>query len=88
MSNYGWWNINSGACATVIGGDLKTRYIYYRAEIDGGPFNGQGYYFCTTPSQYTIWGDGNCNERGYAREAFSQIDTGENYTKYTLNLVP
>jgi len=84
----GWWNVSPGACSTVVGGDLRQRYYYYRAEIDGGPFRGEDYYFCTTPSEYTIYGDGNCAARGYDREAFSQIDTGQSNTKYTLTLVP
>ena len=84
----GWWNIDSGGCATVVNGALKNRYYYYRAEIDGGPFTGEGYMFCTTPAEYTIIGDGNCRGRGYDRENFSQIDTGSTSTNYTLNLVP
>ncbi len=84
----GWWNVNPGACATVIGGDLQNRYYYYRAEIDGGPFDGEGYTFCTTPSEYTIYGDSNCRGRGYAQEDFRQIDTGAKATEFTLTLVP
>jgi len=83
----GWWNIDPGSCTTVVGGDLKNRYYYYRAEINGGPFDGEGYVFCTTPSEYTIVGDKNCNARGYDREDFRQIDTGSQATEFTLNLV-
>jgi uncharacterized membrane protein len=84
----GWWNINRGKCATVVGGDLKQRYYYYRAEVDGGPFNGSGYYFCTSSREYTIHGDTNCRGRGYDREDFREIDTGATSKSFTLTLVP
>jgi len=84
----GWWNIEPSGCSTVIGGDLQNRYYYYRAEIDGGPFNGGGFYFCTTPSEYFIPGAENCAQDGYDSEDFAEIDIGETYTQYTLTLVP
>ena len=84
----GWWNIDPGSCATPIQGDLQTRYYYYRAEIDGGKFNGEDYMFCTSTVEYTIVGDKNCGGRGYDRESFREIDTGANHTSYTLTLVP
>ena len=84
----GWWNIDPGRCATVVGGALKNRYYYYRAEVDGGPFDGGGYYFCTTPSAYTIVGDANCRGRGYDRENFREVDTGSQARDFTLTLVP
>ena len=84
----GWWNIEQSACATIIGGDLKNRYYYYRAEVDGGDFDGEGYYFCTTPSEYTIYGDEGCNQRGFDRESFREVDTGSTATDYTLTLIP
>ena len=82
----GWWNIDPGACAIVVGGNLKNRYYYYRAEVNGGPFKGEGYMFCTTPEDYTIVGDNNCSGRGYDREAFSEVDTGTKATDFTLTL--
>lgn len=84
----GWWNIDPGSCANVVGGDLQNRYYYYRAEIDGGPFDGENYLFCTTPAEYTIVGDNNCGARGYDRESFREIDTGPSATSYTLTLIP
>ena len=84
----GWWNIEVGDCANVVGGDLKKRYYYYRAEVDGGGFDGENYYFCTTSREYTIVGDENCRGRGYDRESFTEIDTGSSATSFTLTLVP
>jgi len=88
FASEGWWNVQPGQCSVVVGGDLKNRYYYYRAEIDGGPFDGEGYFFCTTPDAYTIIGDVNCNGRGYDRENFSEIDTGSSATSWTVTLVP
>jgi len=84
----GWWNLPTGGCSTVVRGDLKNRYYYYRAEVNGGDFDGEDYMFCTTTTEYTIVGDTNCRGRGYDRESFREIDTGPTSTDYTLTLVP
>ena len=82
----GWWNITPGNCTNVVRGDLKQRYYYVRAEVNGGGFNGTGHWFCTTPSEYTIYGDTDCIERGYDREDFYEIDTGAKAKEYTFTL--
>ena len=82
----GWWNIDPGDCVTPVGGALKKRYYYLRAEVDGGNFTGEDYFFCTTPEEYTIVGDEECEERGYAREDFIEIDTGETATDFTYRI--
>ena len=82
----GWWNINPHDCTNVVQGDLKQRYYYLRAEVEGGPFTGEGYFFCTTPSEYTIYGDTNCRGRGYDREDFVEIDTGTTSTRFRYTL--
>ena len=83
----GWWNVQPTECANVVAGDLKQRYYYYRAEIDGGDFTGQNYFFCTSPQEYTIVGDADCLARGYDREDFREIDVGEGVKDFTLTLV-
>ena len=83
----GWWNIAPGDCATPVLGDLQKRYFYYRAEVDGGDFDGENYMFCTSPDEFTIVGDTECEDRGYDREAFREIDTGEEATEYVFTLV-
>jgi len=83
----GWWNLDQNKCATVMAGDLKKRYYYYRAEVDGGPFEGGGYKFCTSPNEYTIVGDTNCEERDYEREDFAEIDTGPTAKSFVFTLV-
>ena len=82
----GWWNVDPGECATVVGGDLSKRYYYYRAEVNGGDFPGEGYFFCTTPEEYEIVGDTDCEGRGYDNESFREIDTGETATDFTYTL--
>jgi uncharacterized membrane protein len=83
----GWWNIEPGDCAMALGGDLELQYYYYRAEVDAGDFEGEGYYFCTSPQAYEITGDTDCARRGYDREEFREIDTGPSATHFTVNLV-
>ncbi len=82
----GWWNVEPGACATLIAGDLTKQYYYLRAEVDGGDFAGDEFYFCTTPDAYTIVGDQNCEARGYDRENFVEVDIGAGSTRYTYTL--
>ena len=82
----GWWLIEPSKCATPIGGDLNQQTYYYRAEINGGPFEGGSYYFCTDTAAYTIVGDTNCKDRGYDRESFQPFDVGEGTKSYTLTL--
>jgi uncharacterized membrane protein len=84
----GWWNILPSDCATLVTGDLTQRYYYYRAEINGGPFDGTGQTFCTLKNEYTIVGDKNCEARGYDNEDFREVDTGSTNKSFTLMLVP
>ncbi len=82
----GWWNVEPGECVQPVSGDLKKRYYYLRAEVDGGEFEGGNYYFCTTPTEYTIVGDTECESRGYDREDFVEIDTGETATHHVYRM--
>lgn len=81
----GWWHVSPGACKTAVGGDLTTRYYYYRAKSDSQKWGGQKYFFCTDSKAYTIAGDTECTERGYERAEFNQIDTGDSKT-FTMTL--
>jgi len=82
----GWWVLEPTKCATVIGGDLDKQFYYFRAEMNGGEFEGGNFYFCTNSKEYTIVGDTNCSERGFAREDFYQIDTGNNSNDFTFTM--
>ncbi|MEQ9258987.1 MAG: DUF1036 domain-containing protein [Roseovarius sp.] len=82
----GWWNLDPGACAEPVGGDLANRYYYYRAEAAGAEFEDEGVFFCTIDSEFTIAGQDDCAERGYGRVGFRKIDTGPTATSYTVTL--
>ncbi|MCG6901209.1 MAG: DUF1036 domain-containing protein [Rhodobacter sp.] len=84
----GWWNIDPQDCSTILSGALQKQYYYYRAEVDGGSFDGENYTFCTTPEAYTIVGDTDCEARGYDQETFREINVGQGITTYTLTLIP
>jgi len=83
----GWWNVDPDTCKAIFSGDLASRYYYYRSEVNGGDFDGENYFFCTSPQEYTIVGDNECGTRGYDRESFRVIDTGQS-TTYILTLLP
>jgi len=72
----GWWNTDPGKCTTVISGDLKYRFYYYRLLAKGRKFEDEGYGFCTQTAAFTIEGDKNCSDRGYSYGGFRQIDAG------------
>jgi uncharacterized membrane protein len=82
----GWWNLDDGECRMVVGGDLTQQYYYYRTEAKDWNFAGQGFFFCTSPQEFTIPGQDDCAARGYDREEFRAIDTGETATSYTLTV--
>jgi len=82
----GWWDLAQNQCATVLSGELQKRYYYYRAEAKGGPLTEDAYMFCTSAEEYTIVGDSECEERGYKREGFAQIDTGPTGTYFVFTL--
>ena len=83
----GWWVVEPGECARVIGGDLPKRYYYWHATTSAGTFESANYMFCTSPREFTIQGDTNCNVRGYDRVGFNQLDVGD-ATDFTLHLAP
>ncbi len=74
----GWWNIGPQACETLLKGDLIARYYYvYAVDYDqGGSWGGKAM-LCTRDKLFTIRGVENCEERGYQRTGFFEVDTGE-----------
>ena len=82
----GWWVVEPAACVTPSLDGERHPFLYYRAEVDGGDFTGQSYFFCTTPDAYTIVGDSDCEARGYAREDFREVNIGTE-GMFTLSLV-
>jgi uncharacterized membrane protein len=81
----GWWNIDPGDCVTVIAGDLKNRYYYWRASSLSNIFEHQEYYFCTQTEVYTIVGDTDCDARGFDRSRFNEVEVG-GAADFTLTL--
>lgn len=85
-TSHGWWNIDSGECKVVLGGDLKNRYYYYRATASGRTFSGENYFFCAASSAFDIVGDSDCAGRGYDEVEYRKLDTGKTAKSFTLTL--
>lgn len=82
----GWYIVHPGACSVAVGGDLRNRYYYIRVQTsDGRAWLEGDYYFCTQSAAFNIRGDERCKARGYVREGFAEVDTGE-AANYTANL--
>jgi uncharacterized membrane protein len=73
----GWWGVAPFDCTPVVTDTLKKRYYYWRATNTHGAFDTGNYGFCTRSKAFTIAGDHDCEGRGFRREKFAEIDTGE-----------
>jgi len=82
----GWWTIAPQKCETIVTGRLKARYYYlYGTDRATGTWNG-GTYFCTASQpDFSIAGRGNCAARGFDRQGFFAVDTG-NSPNWTQSL--
>ena len=75
----GWWVVAPGKCTTVISGDLTHRFIFWRANAKGRTFDGDTYFFCTTPEVFTLKdAGGDCAAQGAKLDEFRRIDIGTN----------
>lgn len=74
----GWWNIAAQTCETLYKGTLSSRFFYVHAvDYDrGGEWAGQSY-MCTQDKTFTIRGVQDCQSRGFKRNGFFEVDTGE-----------
>lgn len=74
----GWWNIGPRSCETLLKGDLIARYYYvYAVDYDrGGSWGGKAI-MCTRDKLFTIRGLEACEDRGYQRTGFFEVDTTE-----------
>lgn len=74
----GWWNIASQTCETLLKGTLASRFYYVHAvDYDrGGEWAGANL-MCTTDKSYTIRGVTDCQQRGFNRTGFFEVDTKE-----------
>ena len=73
----GWWRIPSSVCASLIDGELKSRYFYLYAEhADTGDQWRGPVFMCTSSKEFKIDGLKDCFARGYERTGFFEVDTG------------
>lgn len=73
----GWWQIPGETCASLVKGNLSSRYYYVYAEDadKGGQWRG-GVFMCTSNKEFKIEGIEKCFERGHDKIGFFEIDTG------------
>lgn len=85
----GWWMADPGECVVTVTGDLRQRYYYYFADSTDPDYTFDNedtlYTFCIQGPAFTIYGDTDCEERGYDTQDFNEIDTGDS-TGFTLTL--
>lgn len=74
----GWWNIASQTCETLLKGTLSSRFYYVHAvDYDrGGEWAGANL-MCTADKSFTIRGVQDCQQRGFNRTGFFEVDTKE-----------
>lgn len=82
----GWWNVDPRACETLIEGVLGSRFYYvYAVDYDrGGSWGGRSM-LCTSDREFTIRGVDDCLARGFDRNGFFEVDTGQQLT-WTIQL--
>ncbi|MEM7302385.1 MAG: DUF1036 domain-containing protein [Pseudomonadota bacterium] len=74
----GWWRIPANSCASLIEGQLSSRFYYvYAEDADlGGQWRGD-IVMCTSDKEFKITGRKDCYARGYEKTGFFEVDTGE-----------
>jgi uncharacterized membrane protein len=73
----GWFNLQPGACQTVLGGDLVFRnYLYYGQAADGHVW-GSNYTMCTLHDAFETVISQDCEARGFSTTGARLMDVGE-----------
>jgi uncharacterized membrane protein len=74
----GWWTAEPQKCLTLLKGALIARYYYVYAvdKEKGGSWGGKSQ-ICIKDKIFTIRGIETCTERGYQKQGFFEVDTGE-----------
>ena len=74
----GWWQVPATTCATLIEGELKSRYYYLYAEdaARGGRWTGD-VKMCVAENEFKIVGVKDCFARGYQQMGFKEYATGK-----------
>jgi len=74
----GWWNVARDSCETLVAGALVSRFYYvYAVDYDHGGVWGGKAAMCTRDKMFTIRGIEDCVARGFERNGFFEVDTGE-----------
>ncbi|MCF3638428.1 DUF1036 domain-containing protein [Rhizobium sp. TRM95111] len=73
----GWWQVPATTCATLIEGELQSRFYYLYAEdaARGGRWTGD-VNMCVAENEFKIVGVEDCFARGFQRMGFKEYDTG------------
>ena len=73
----GWWQVPATTCATLIEGELQSRYYYLYAEdaARGGRWTGD-VNMCVAENEFKIVGVNDCFARGHQQMGFKEYDTG------------
>ena len=72
----GWWTVTPGACATLIRGPLKSRYVYvYATNIQAEDVISGAVTMCVDRLKFKARGIADCWRRGLQPAAFAEIDT-------------
>lgn len=73
----GWWQIPGETCASLVEGDLSSRFYYIYAEDadKGGQWRGD-VFMCTDDREFLIEEVKDCFARGYRKMGFFEVDTG------------
>jgi len=73
----GWWQIPANSCATLIEGQMRSRYYYlYAEDASGGGRWGGDINMCVADNEFRIVGVEDCFARGFQRVGFKEYDTG------------
>ncbi|HUO98479.1 MAG TPA: DUF1036 domain-containing protein [Rhizomicrobium sp.] len=73
----GWWTVGPQKCETLVTGRLKSRYYYlYGTDGASGTWNGDTPFCTASQPSFIIAGRGNCAARGFDRNGFFAVDTG------------
>ena len=73
----GWWQVPATTCATLIEGELQSRYYYLYAEdaARGGRWTGD-VKMCVAENEFKITGVQDCYARGYPADGIQGIRHG------------
>jgi uncharacterized membrane protein len=82
----GWWTVKPQECLPLIKGALVSRYFYVYAVDNekGGSWGGKAQ-ICIRDKIFTIRGIDQCTERGFQKQGFFEVDTGEE-SDWTVSL--